>query len=810
MKLRRLRLQNFRQHAATELDFRDGVTGIIGPNGAGKSTILEAIAWAIYGSSAARGTNDTIRFARAPGRSRVEVDLSIDIGANEYRVVRSLNGAEVFLDGSDAPVATGIGGATGYLQSRLGMSREEFFNTYFTGQKELQFLAQMGPAQRGRFLSQVLGYERLRLAQQAARERRNALRHEADGLLAALPDVAVLRRASEAAERRLRETTVSLETARAAHAGAQAELDALKPRWLDAQRARERSRELAHAVEVADRERETAERDAERASTELKRIAEADARLVVLRGDLEALPGLVETCERQSELARRDERRRAQAEREVALAEELAESVERMKRLEQAPELLRQVEAQLADRHAALDEAEQGVEQRHREWVGTRQDVRTKLDQYRDRARELKEQIAELREAGPDGTCPTCERPLGAEFENVVGRLEDEWQTLVQDGKWLSQRAKQLEQQPPELERAEALRADIRRLIEGLQERHGRCIRAAEELGVLVQESERKEETLDRLRAELAELQTGYDAEAHRAAERRLEELRAVEREVARLEQVVEARATRERERGEAQEVAAAAAQRIAALEKEHAEIAFDEGAYRGLGAAHEAATDAARRAELKRSETSGEVRAAEQALAGARDDETAYRERRAKLDDLETEVRHHNELDAAFSRLRQELNDRVRPELGELASRFLAEITDGRYTSIEIDDSYNILVLDEGDEKPVISGGEEDIANLVLRLAISQMIAERAGHPLSILILDEVFGSLDVDRRDNVIQLLHRLGDRFEQVILITHIETVHDGLDNVVRVDFDERTGASIVRTEEGPAPEAELIEA
>ena len=44
------------------------------------------------------------------------------------------------------------------------MTRDEFFNTYFTGQKELQFLAQMGPAERGRFLAQVLGYERLRLA----------------------------------------------------------------------------------------------------------------------------------------------------------------------------------------------------------------------------------------------------------------------------------------------------------------------------------------------------------------------------------------------------------------------------------------------------------------------------------------------------------------------------------------------------------------------------------------------------------------------------------------------------------------------
>jgi exonuclease SbcC len=111
------------------------------------------------------------------------------------------------------------------------------------------------------------------------------------------------------------------------------------------------------------------------------------------------------------------------------------------------------------------------------------------------------------------------------------------------------------------------------------------------------------------------------------------------------------------------------------------------------------------------------------------------------------------------------------------------------------VDDNYNILVLDEGEEKPVISGGEEDVANLVIRLAISQMIAERAGHPLSVLILDEVFGSLDLERRDKVIELLHRLGDRFEQVILITHIDSIREGLDQVIQVEYDERSGTSVV---------------
>ena len=56
VQLHRVRLVNFRQHELTELAFTTGLTGIIGANGAGKTTLLEAIAYALYGVGAARGT----------------------------------------------------------------------------------------------------------------------------------------------------------------------------------------------------------------------------------------------------------------------------------------------------------------------------------------------------------------------------------------------------------------------------------------------------------------------------------------------------------------------------------------------------------------------------------------------------------------------------------------------------------------------------------------------------------------------------------------------------------------------------------
>jgi exonuclease SbcC len=64
------------------------------------------------------------------------------------------------------------------------------------------------------------------------------------------------------------------------------------------------------------------------------------------------------------------------------------------------------------------------------------------------------------------------------------------------------------------------------------------------------------------------------------------------------------------------------------------------------------------------------------------------------------------------------------------------------------------------------------------------------------------VFGSLDESRRHNVVELLRRLQDRFEQVILITHIESVREGLDRVILVRYDEESGSSVVEQSDGGA--------
>jgi exonuclease SbcC len=141
-----------------------------------------------------------------------------------------------------------------------------------------------------------------------------------------------------------------------------------------------------------------------------------------------------------------------------------------------------------------------------------------------------------------------------------------------------------------------------------------------------------------------------------------------------------------------------------------------------------------------------------------------------------------------------------MRPELSELAGRFLSVLTEGRYDELDLDEEYRPTVIEHGEASPVMSGGEEDLTNLALRLAVSEMIAERSGQPLSILVLDEIFGSLDEAHRAQVVEQLRGLESRFPQVVLITHIEGVRESVDRVLRVRYDEASGAAVVEEERG----------
>lgn len=142
-------------------------------------------------------------------------------------------------------------------------------------------------------------------------------------------------------------------------------------------------------------------------------------------------------------------------------------------------------------------------------------------------------------------------------------------------------------------------------------------------------------------------------------------------------------------------------------------------------------------------------------------------------------------------------LISRIRPQLSEIAGRLFAELTNHKYTGIELDEEYNMHIYDGGIKYGIdrFSGGETDLANLCLRLAISQLITASSGIEGGFIILDEIFGSQDLIRKSSIMEALTRLQKQFRQIILISHVEDIKDKLEDIIEV-VESEEGISYVK--------------
>jgi DNA repair protein SbcC/Rad50 len=797
MQINRLRLQNFRQHENTEIEFGPGLTGIIGPNGAGKTTLLEAIAWAMYGMPAARGNRETLRRRGAQPRARVEVEVDFTLGAHQYRIVRSLSQAELYQDHDPAPIAYSIGAVTERVTRLLGMTRDEFFNTYFTGQKELAVMAAMSAPERAQFLSRVLGYERLRAAQERLKEKRSSLRARLDALRAGLPDPAEL----DAAENKARERMVAACTAETVATQTQEtterKLAEIRPRWEQLQQLRETVLSLEAEVRVADHRAAAAAERTQRLEHDASETALARQKHEELQRRLAPLAALREEAQ---QLARHAEAEAARARYRAQASEVRAHlsSVEERRSRIPPPAQLELATDRVHASRAVLTAATLEAEEQRTAWVRDAQDAKTKRQGLLDQFQDLKEQRQRIVTAGIDGVCPTCSRPLGAEYGKVLELLDRQIEEVRSNGNYYKQRIEQLQAEPPALVDADRRRLELERELSEATAALAQLKAQSAEKGVLQDEHGRLVLRVRELEAALEQLGGSYDQVRHMAVLEETRALEPLELEAARARALAERSplilAELEGVRTATAEVVAHAAALRASLEA----LEYSETDFRQFRQAEIAAEQARREAELALVRARAETAAATESVGvvARRRAERSERERSAV--ETAAELALHQELDRALTDLRTELNSTLRPDLSELASGFIRDLTNGRYTDLELDEDYAATLLDDGDPKAVISGGEEDVANLALRLAISQMIAERAGQPLSLLILDEIFGSLDEDRRGAVVDLLRSLADRFPQVILITHIDSVREGFDRVVRVGFDLASGVATVRDE------------
>ena len=173
------------------------------------------------------------------------------------------------------------------------------------------------------------------------------------------------------------------------------------------------------------------------------------------------------------------------------------------------------------------------------------------------------------------------------------------------------------------------------------------------------------------------------------------------------------------------------------------------------------------------------------------------FQDKIKEIEKYKTQVKEEKNAVKYLAMLSDVMNDfrtflisRIRPTLSSYSSDFFNRLTDGKYPEVELDENYDLLVYDNGEKFDInrFSGGEEDLANLCLRLAISEVITERAGGVFNFIILDEIFGSQDAFRRQNIMKALNGLSSKFRQIFLITHVDDVKNDMENIISVTENE----------------------
>ncbi len=151
--------------------------------------------------------------------------------------------------------------------------------------------------------------------------------------------------------------------------------------------------------------------------------------------------------------------------------------------------------------------------------------------------------------------------------------------------------------------------------------------------------------------------------------------------------------------------------------------------------------------------------------------------------------------------RFQQFLREEAMRILAEDASRYLYDLTRGRYTlSVQ---GRGFYVADHwlgGLERPahLLSGAETFLASLCLALALANRVPQMAygeRRPLESLFIDEGFGTLDEDNLDMVSAALEGLCGHGRMVGIITHIAALADRMPARLRVERTE-SGSKVIK--------------
>jgi exonuclease SbcC len=837
----RLRLAGFLSYnEPVELDFTAlELACISGANGAGKSTLLDAITWVLFGQ--ARRSGDAIINNR---KNNAEVTFEFWYEEQVYRIQRSKpRDKATMLEFHVKDVKGDWRALTEHslretearVQQILRMDYEVFTNASFFLQGHADQFAQQKSSDRKRILSRILGLEVWESYQDRAIQLRKQVEYEINMVSGQLVEIKAELDQEEPRRAVLKELQIKIKEYTQRRVEKEKYLEDLRRRAAELDQQK-RMMELLAKQEDATRQRlSTLQATLQQRKEEQVNIQEDITRASDVETNYQRWQSARQQLARWEEISsnfRQYENQRAVPyltiqKESLRLEQERQALLARKTDVDEQQKLIHNLDVQTTHLQHQLNLAEESLERRkgieiHITDLQTlRNTALIENNRLKIEMLELQERITRL-EAVTGAICPLCGQPLSPEdrlrlLEEMKTQGKDKGDSYRENQKLTTQYDEQKNLAQLALDSIQKVESDLRTYQRQLDQCMDQKLRIQEllvnwqedgaERLIGIEEQIKTQNFALEARADLARLdaslkELGYDAAAHESSRLLEEKLRSSEEQLRHLENA------RARLEPLSREILGLLTQ-FEEIHKNLAEqtIGLEEARSIYEAKAHDVpdvrqVENEKYRLQQEENLVREQVGAAEQKVDVLRSLKSRYKILSTQKEENSQLVGRYRTLEKAFSKdgVPALLIEQALPQIEAEANEILDRLTDGNMsvrfeTQREFKDKHrddrketlDILISDSAGmrEYELYSGGEAFRINFAIRLALSRVLAQRAGARLQTLVIDEGFGSQDSEGRQRLIEAINLVRPDFACILVITHLEELKDAFPARIEVE-------------------------
>lgn len=788
MIIRSLKLKNYRRFRELDLDLPENIIGIIGANGAGKTTIVEAIGWCLYGNRIRRTDKQDIRSQCCDTADPCAVELVFNCGDHEYRIVRQLKGktaiieAAIYLNANSEPVAVQERGVNDYVEQLLNLDYKSFFISVFAKQRDLAALSTLQPEERRKSIARLINIESIDRARNEIRSDRSAKEARLGGFEASLKNEQELK----AHQKQLK---LDLETIARSKKGLNEklehdndELQKLKLEFEKQNQLRDQFQQIHARIEKWQSRKTDFEARKKKTENVIESIQKAEQELTYLQPQLTDYQKVQRDKDRLDKESARFFLLQGKQDELQRILQRITKEQFNLTKLDEELKMLTGFDVKAANQDTIISQLEnqrEGLRKQLSHFEGQKVKVTEK-------GKEIKEKRARIENLGPESPCPVCTRPLQDHFAEVITQFETELTALRQEYVKFNESEKSLTQKIAEIDeklmQEKGARDGLLKAQEQSREREKQRNQTKERLEELVKSQKT-------LKAEISAIgKVDYDEEIHQEMKKKLKLLTELRDRLLKFEEQVKRLPD---ERQELEQIETTLKDLVTEIELENKglkSLDFDQQQFQLMKKQVEKQQNQVESVKEEIHKTEQEIIKIQKDKDHVKNELNTIQSLRSEINKIKEDVVYLKSLDHHFGIFRQELAGRIRPLIASRASELLHLTTQGRYSIMELDEDYNIYLYDQTARFQLarFSGGEQDLANLCLRIAISQVVAERSGRSqINFIVLDEIFGSQDEQRKDLILSALQHLSSQFRQIFIITHVEGIKDSLPVIIAVE-------------------------